>query len=105
MAHSDVIKHPNEGALHVTWKFPFADSVSVSTLHNRLVAGQKSRLFDIRLWDCRDGQVSAVLAPEAPYDEIVAHIRSTGHQPTSLWLEKESGNAPESGSGNLGQPT
>src|SRR5579862_2912187 len=105
MAQSDVNKLPHEGALHVTWKFPFADSVSVSTLHSRLIAGQRSRLFDIRLWDCRDGQVSAVLAPEAPYDEIVAHLRGIGYQPTSLWMEKDSEGGSETGSGNLGQPT
>jgi hypothetical protein len=95
MAQGDVNKLANEGALHVTWNFPFADSVSVSKLHSRLVAGQKSRLFDIRLWDCRDGQVSAVLALEAPYDVIMEHIRSTGHQPSSLWMEKGSDKRPE----------
>lgn len=105
MPHSDVNKLPPEGALHVVWTFPFADSVSVSSLHSRLIAGQKSRLFDIRLWDCRDGQVSAILAPEASYDEIVAHLSSTGHKPTSVWLEDPSN--PNSGpnTGNIGQPT
>jgi hypothetical protein len=78
---------PTGGALHVTWKFPFADSVSVRTLHGRLISGQRQHLFDIRLWDCRDGQVTAVLAPEAPFDEIVALIQSTGYQPESLWQE------------------
>lgn len=104
MAQSDVTKLPQH-ALHLVWTFPFADSVSVSTLHSRLIAGQKSRLFDIRLWDCRDGQVSAILAPEVPYDEIVAHLASTGHKPTSIWLE--SGAEPESrtNTGNIGQPT
>ena len=105
MPHSDVTKLPNEGALHVVWAFPFADSVSVNTLHSRLIAGQKSRLFDIRLWDCRDGQVSAILAPEAPYDEIVAHLSSTGHKPTSVWLERASEAEPGTNTGNIGQPS
>jgi hypothetical protein len=76
-----------EKVLHVTWAFPFADSVSVSTLHERLVAGQKSRLFDIQMWDCRDGQVSAILAPEAPVDEVVEAIRKIGRKPSALWVE------------------
>ena len=90
MAESNVRKLGNEGALHVVWTFPFADSVSVSTLHSRLVAGQESWLFDIRLWDCRDGQVSAILVPEAPFEAVVAHIWSTGHKPTGLWVEEKS---------------
>ena len=103
MAEHDQQKLPNEGALHVVWTFPFADSVSVSALHSQLVAGQKSRLFDIRLWDCRDGQVSAILVPEGPFEAVVAHIWSTGHKPSGLWVEEkpESGNGP---TGNLGQP-
>jgi|SRR5580692_2270722 hypothetical protein len=105
MPQSDVTKLPHERALHVEWTFPFADSVSVSTLHSRLIAGQNSRLFDIRLWDCRDGQVSAILALEAPYEEIVAHLSSTGHKPTSLWLENASEAGPGTNTGNIGQPT
>ncbi len=89
MAEGDVTKTGNQGALHVVWTFPFADSVSVSTLHSRLVAGQEARLFDIRLWDCRDGQVSAILVPEAPFEEVVAHIWSTGHRPSGLWVEEK----------------
>ena len=100
MAESDVTKIGSEGALHVVWTFPYADSVSVSSLHSRLVAGQESRLFDIRLWDCRDGQVSAILVPEAPFEDIVAHIWSTGHKPSGLWVEEKSESA--GGQGNLG---
>ena len=85
----------------MVWTFPYADSVSVSTLHSRLVAGQESRLFDIRLWDCRDGQVSAILVPEAPFEDIVAHIWSTGHKPTTLWVE-EKAKPDASAKGNLG---
>src|SRR5580692_6938035 len=91
MTESEALKMGNESALHVDWTFPFADSVSVSSLHSRLVAGQESRLFDIRLWDCRDGQVSAILVPEAPFEDIVAHIWSTGHKPTGLWVEEKGG--------------
>ena len=77
----------NGSAVHVVWTVPLGDSISISNLYRCLVGGQESKLFDIQSWDCRDGQVNAVLEPQAPLEDIVAVLWGTGREPAGLWLE------------------
>jgi hypothetical protein len=80
----------NRCALRVAWTFPPADVESANTVHARLTAGQKQRLFDLRSWEVHDGKACALLAPRSPLEEIVALIWDTAHQPVPaslVWLE------------------
>lgn len=77
----------NGSAIHIVWTLPLADSISVGKLYGCLVRGQESQLFSILAWDFRNGQVSATLKPQAPLDDIVAILWSTGQEPAALWLE------------------
>jgi hypothetical protein len=76
-------------SLHVAWKLPLSDGISVNTLQERMAAGQGSGLFELKSWDCREGKVSAVLTPAGPIDEIVAIIWGTHNQPVALRLVEE----------------
>ena len=76
-------------SLHVAWKLPLSDGISVNTLQKRMAAGQVSGLFQMQSWECRDGKLSAVLTPVGPIDEIVAVIWGTHDQPVALKLVEE----------------
>ena len=58
----------------------------MNALHERLAAGQERRLFDLHLWEYRDGCACALLGPRSPLEEIVAAIWDTAHQPVALAL-------------------
>jgi hypothetical protein len=87
MVRKDPMSYAKGSAVHVVWSFPYADSVSVSNLHDRLIDGQRSHLFAIEVWDPRDGKVSAILTPKVPLDRVVEVIRRAGRPPSSLWVE------------------
>jgi hypothetical protein len=78
-----------EGALHVAWKVASADAGSARVLRDRLHAGHRERLFDLRSLDFGDGKVSAVLVPVAPLEDIAAVIWSAGLEPVCLSIAEK----------------
>ena len=93
-AHGKLTRNPARpkraagGLLNVVWTLPFADSDSVEVLHNRLRVGHKSGLLQLKSWECGEGYARARLTPEAPFEDVVELIWSTGREPSGLWLDE-----------------
>ena len=75
-------------ALYLAWKLDSADDDTAGHARNRLTAGEGRSLYRLRSWAIARGEAHALLAPEAPLEEIVEAILSGSGQPTSSrWIE------------------
>jgi hypothetical protein len=71
----------NHHLLYLAWKLNSAEAGSVATAKARLVGGEGQHLYQLRAWAIANGQVSALLVPEAPLEQIAQAIWAEGTRP------------------------
>jgi len=71
----------NHHLLYLAWKLNSADAGSLARAKARLVGGESQRLYRLQVWAIANGQVSALLVPEAPLEQIAEAIWPEGTQP------------------------
>jgi hypothetical protein len=74
-------------ALYIAWKLDTADAAAASRMQDRLEKGHNRKLYRLRSWVIVNGEARALLAPEAPLEEITEAIWPRDTQPLlSRWI-------------------
>src|SRR5437879_2054471 len=77
----------NHHLLYLAWKLNAADPASSASAQARLLCGDEQHLYRLRAWGIADGEVSALLVPQASLDQIAEAIWAEGTQPTlTRWV-------------------
>lgn len=75
-------------ALYIAWRLQTADVDSAVQTQKRLAKGEAHSLYFLRSWVIVDGKVEALLAPDAPLEQIAEHLWDLPTEPTaSRWVE------------------
>lgn len=77
----------SRNALYLVWKLNGTDNGTAGYARRRLSAGEMGHLYRLRSWVITNGEARALLAPEAPLDQIANAIQDGGDRlVSSRWV-------------------
>jgi hypothetical protein len=76
--------------LYIAWKLNISDAASAADVRARLVKGENYHLDRLHSWVIANGEARALLAPEAPLEQIAKAIWGVASQPLGgRWVAGE----------------